>query len=687
MTSEERADGRYRWPPEDARPLPTGGCPFQISSEFAPCGDQPAAIDRLVRNLRDGQTHQTLLGVTGSGKTFTIANVVERVQRPTLVIAHNKILAAQLYSEFRDLFPQNAVEYFVSYYDYYQPEAYIPRTDTFIEKDASINERIERMRNAATASLLSRSDVLIVASVSCIFGLGSPEAYAGMSVQVRKEKEIDRDDLLRGLASIQYQRNNYEFKRGTFRVRGDVVEIYPVYSEDRVIRIELFDTTVERILEVDPLRGEVTAELDMVTIFPASHYITPKNRLDRALLSIAEELEERLTQLRGEGKLLEAQRLEQRTRFDLELLKETGICSGIENYSRHLDDRKPGEPPATLINYFPSDFLLVVDESHQTIPQIGAMYRGDQARKRTLVEYGFRLPSALDNRPLRFDEFELLRDQVVYVSATPSDFEREHSGEQIVEQVIRPTGLIDPAVFVRPARGQVDDLLGEIRKCAENGQRVLVTTLTKRMAEELTDYYQECGVRVKYMHSDIPTIQRTEIVRDLRKGLFDVLVGINLLREGLDMPEVSLVAILDADREGFLRSTTSLIQTCGRAARNVDGRVLMYGEKVTRSMQTALDEMARRRERQLEYNREHGITPETIRKEIRDILGSVYEQDYTPVPDPDGEKETVDLARVGKEIDRLTRLMNEASAELRFEEAAGHRDHIRSLQELELRYR
>ncbi len=666
--------------------LPAEG--FELVSEFAPTGDQPAAIERLVGAIRDGVRHQALLGVTGSGKTFTIANVVQRVQKPTLVLAHNKILAAQLYSEFRELFPRNAIEYFVSYYDYYQPEAYVPRTDTFIEKDAAINERIERMRNAATASLLSRRDVLIVASVSCIYGLGSPGAYADMSVSLAVDDEVDRDDVLRRLAEIQYQRNNLEFKRGTFRVRGDVIEVYPAYAQDRVIRVELFDTTVERILEVDPLRGEVTHEHGAVTIYPASHYITPEVRLKRALVTIEEELGERLIELRAQNKLLEAQRLEQRTRYDLEVLRETGICSGIENYSRHLDDRRPGEPPATLLNYFPEDFLLVVDESHQSVPQVGGMYRGDRSRKETLVEFGFRLPSALDNRPLKFDEFERLLNQVIYVSATPAEHERKKSGDHVAEQVIRPTGLLDPIVEVRPARGQVDDLLGEIKKRAALKQRVLVTTLTKRMAEELTDYYLECGIRVKYMHSDIDTIQRTEIVRDLRKGTFDVLVGINLLREGLDIPEVSLVAVLDADREGFLRSTTSLIQTCGRAARNADGFVVLYGDRETASMRAALDEMNRRRERQAAYNVEHGITPTTIKKGIRDILETIYEKDYAPIPDVDENViEDLDLAALTKEIDRLTRQMRDAAAELKFEEAAQIRDRIRSLQELELRFR
>ncbi len=661
---------------------------FRLVTDLKPTGDQPAAIERLAEGLAAGAPHSVLLGVTGSGKTFTIANVIERVQRPTLVIAHNKILAAQLYAEFRALFPENAVEYFVSYYDYYQPEAYIPRTDTYIDKDAAINERIERLRNAATAALLDRPDVLIVASVSCIYGLGSPQAYADMSVNVEVGQEVERDDLLRRLTRIQYQRNNLEFTRGTFRVRGDVVEVFPAYAEDRILRLELCDTLVERIVEVDPLRGTVTGEPDGITIHPASHYITPAERLERALLGIEEELQQRTAELRAAGKLLEAQRLEQRTRYDLELLRETGFCAGIENYSRHLDGRKPGEPPATLINYFPRDLLVVLDESHQTLPQLRGMFRGDRSRKETLVEFGFRLPSALDNRPLRFEEFSRLVEQVVYVSATPAEYEREQCAGQIVEQVIRPTGLVDPRVEVRPARGQVDDLLGQIRARAVAGERVLVTTLTKRMAEELTDYYLECGVRVKYMHSDVDTIARTELVRDLRKGVFDVLVGINLLREGLDLPEVSLVAVLDADREGFLRSTTSLIQTCGRAARNVAGTVILYADQVTRSMQDALDEMNRRRARQEEYNRAHGITPATVKKGIRDILASVYEQDYAPLPAAaGGATEELDLARVGREIEQLRRCMHEAAAALRFEEAADLRDRIKALQELELRFR
>ena len=691
--SRERIDRseRGRWPPRVEEVGPDADDlrgRFRISSEFQPTGDQPAAIDKLVDGVLRGEPHQTLLGVTGSGKTFTIANVIERVQRPTLVMAHNKILAAQLYSEFRELFPDNAVEYFVSYYDYYQPEAYVPRTDTFIEKDAAINDRIERMRNAATASLLSRQDVLIVASVSCIYGLGSPDAYQDMSVNVEVGQEIDRDDLLRQLAAIQYQRNNFEFKRGTFRVRGDVIEVFPVYADDRVLRIELFDTTVEQITEVDPLRGEITDELESLVIYPASHYITPTDRLERALRTIRVELDQRLLQLRKDDKLLEAQRLEQRTRYDLEVLAEVGTCAGIENYSLHLDGRKVGEPPATLINYFPRDFLLVIDESHQMVPQVGGMYRGDRSRKETLVEFGFRLPSALDNRPLRFEEFNKLLHQVIYVSATPAEYELKKSNGVSAEQVIRPTGLVDPDVDVRPARGQVDDLLGEIKRRAEAGERVLVTTLTKRMAEELTDYYVECGVRVKYMHSDIDTIERTELVRDLRKGVYDVMVGINLLREGLDIPEVSLVAVLDADREGFLRSTTSLVQTCGRAARNANGRVILYADKETDSMKAAMAEMDRRRERQLAYNEEHGITPQTIQKGIRDILDSIYEKDYVDLPEPDDQEvDGVDVKKIAREIAKLEKEMKEASNDLRFEEAAKLRDRIRGLQALELRYR
>ncbi len=661
---------------------------FQLVSEFQPTGDQPTAIRGLVDGVVRGERHQTLLGVTGSGKTFTIANLVQQVNKPTLVMAHNKILAAQLYSEFRELFPHNAVEYFVSYYDYYQPEAYVPRTDTYIEKDSAINERIERMRNSATASLLSRRDVLIVSSVSCIYGLGSPDAYGSMAVTLKRGVPVDRDDVLHQLTRILYTRNNLDFQRGTFRVRGDVIEIFPAYADDRVIRLELFDTELERILEVDPLRGEITRELDEITIFPASHYITPQERLERALDSIRVELDLRLLELRKADKLLEAQRLEQRTRYDLEILRETSTCSGIENYSRHLDGRKPGEPPSTLINYFPEDFLLVIDESHQMVPQIGGMYRGDRARKETLVEYGFRLPSALDNRPLKFEEFERLVNQVVYVSATPAEFERAKSGTNVHEQVIRPTGLVDPEVEVRKARGQVDDLLAEIKDRAAKKQRVLVTTLTKRMAEELTDYYVECGIRVKYMHSDIDTLERAELVRDLRKGVYDVLVGINLLREGLDIPEVTLVAVLDADREGFLRSTTSLVQTCGRAARNVDGRVILYADTMTGSMTAALGEMDRRREKQRAYNAAHGITPQTVKKAIREILDSIAEKDYVTIDAGDEiDVDRMDPVKVAREIQRLEREMRQLASNLKFEAAAKVRDKIRGLQELELRYR
>ncbi len=688
--SEKRIDKTERgmWPPRIEGVERTRGR-FELVSPFKPMGDQPAAIDGLVSGLESGKKEQVLLGVTGSGKTFTIANVVARWNRPTLVLAHNKILAAQLYSEFRELFPHNSVEYFVSYYDYFQPEAYIPRTDTYIEKDSAINERIERLRNAATAALLSRNDVLIVASVSCIYGLGSPQAYADMSVPLKVGARVERDELLRGLATIQYQRNNLDFKSGTFRVRGDVVEVFPAYRDDRVIRIEMFDDEIERIGEVDSLTGELYADHQELTIFPASHYIQPKERVARAIDAIRVELDIRLLELRRADKLLEAQRLEQRTRYDLEILAATGTCSGIENYSRHLDGRKPGEAPATLINYFPKDFLLVVDESHQMMPQIGAMYRGDRARKTTLVEYGFRLPSALDNRPLQFEEYEKLVETVIYVSATPAKFELDRAGGTYCEQIIRPTGLVDPEIEVRPARGQVDDLLGEVKKEIAEKRRILVTTLTKRMAEELTDYFVECGLRVKYMHSDIDTIERTEIVRDFRKGLFDILVGINLLREGLDIPEVALVAVLDADREGFLRSSTSLIQTCGRAARNVHGRVILYADKITDSMERAMSEMSRRREKQRAYNKEHGITPRSIEKKIRDILDTIYEKDYVQLAYPSlvGEGDVMRPEAVRKEIDTLTKQMRALAMDLKFEEAARVRDRIREYEEIELKLR
>src|SRR3954471_16220154 len=605
---------------------------FKLRSEYEPKGDQPAAIESLISSFAAGRQHQTLLGITGSGKTFTIANVIQKLQRPTLIIAPNKTLAAQLYAEMRDLFPEAAVAFFVSYYDYYQPEAYIPTTDTFIEKDAIINDQIDRMRHAATHALLSRSDVIIVASVSCIYGIGSAETYSGLLIEIVKGEELRRDELLRRLVDIQYERNDVDFHRGTFRVRGDVVEIFPAYEEATAIRVEFFGDEVDGISEVDPLRGKVLNALDRYSLCPSSHYVTPRQQLNRAIESIREELRERLDYFDKAGRFLEKQRVNQRTSYDLEMLEQMGFVQGIENYSRHLSQRKAGDPAPTLIDYFPEDFLLVIDESHQTVPQIGAMYRGDRSRKETLVEYGFRLPSALDNRPLKFEEFEKHMRQTIFVSATPGDFELERSQGVVVEQVIRPTGLIDPEIIVRPVAGQVDDLLGEIRIRVGLGERVLVTTLTKRMAEDLTEYYAELGVRVRYLHSDIDTMERIEILRDLRAGEFDVLVGINLLREGLDLPEVSLVAILDADKAGFLRSETSLIQTIGRAARNVNAKVILYADTVTPAMQKAMDETQRRRERQAEYNREHGITPQTIVKAIDSTLVSIVEADYFKVP-------------------------------------------------------
>jgi excinuclease ABC subunit B len=661
---------------------------FKLVTGLEPQGDQPAAIDRLCRGLESGDRHQVLLGVTGSGKTFTMANVVARVNQPTLVIAPNKTLAAQLYHEFRGLFPENAVRYFVSYYDYYQPEAYVPSTDTFIEKDASINDEIDKMRHAATSALLERSDVLIVASVSCIYGLGSPQAYAKLLVFLERGQRIERDRLLRRLVDIQYERSDYDFHRGTFRVRGDVVEIYPASEEGRALRIEFFGDEIEAICEIDPLRGRLITKIPNVAIYPASHYVTAKEDLERALVGIRAELEERLATLRREAKLLEAQRLEQRTRYDVELLEEMGFCPGIENYSRHLDGRSPGEPPHTLLDYFPEDYLLCIDESHVTVPQIGGMYRGDVSRKQTLVEYGFRLPCALDNRPLNFAEFESRIGQVVYVSATPAEWELQQACGRVIEQIIRPTGLMDPRVEVRPARNQVDDLLGEIRARAAAGERVLVTTLTKKMAEDLTDYYQDVGVKVRYIHSDIETIERVEIIRDLRKGVADVLVGINLLREGLDIPEVSLVAVLDADKEGFLRSARSLIQTIGRAARNVNGTVILYADVVTDSMRRAIDETNRRRTLQEEFNREHGITPQTVKKAIQESLIEICEADYVTIPvAAEGEEEYRTAEDLSRAVARLRREMRDAAKDLEFERAAELRDRLQHLEarEIELR--
>jgi excinuclease ABC subunit B len=593
---------------------------FRMHSDMQPAGDQPAAIAQLQRWIDGGAPACTLLGVTGSGKTFTVAKVVEQVQRPTLVLAPNKTLAAQLYAEFKSFFPENAIEYFVSYYDYFQPEAYVPTTDTYIEKDAMINEAIERMRNSATRSLMDRRDVLIVASISCIYGLGSPETYRELSVTVEKGQRLDRDVLLRQLTAIQFVRDNFDFQTGRFRVRGDVVEVYPSYEEAKAIRFELFGDEVESITAIDPLRGEILEHLDRVTIYPTTQYVATGDQLVRACASIEHELEQRLAELEANRKLLEAQRLGQRTRHDLEMLRATGICQGIENYSRHLDGRLPGQPPATLLHYFPDDFLMVVDESHVAVPQAGGMFRGDRARKQTLVEYGFRLPSALDNRPLKFDELEALQRQVLYVSATPAQYELQRSTDRVVELVVRPTGLVDPPVDVRPAQGQVDDVVGEVRARVVKHERVLITTLTKRAAEELTDYLRDIGIKVRYLHSDIDSLERTALIRDLRLGIFDVLVGINLLREGLDLPEVTLVAVLDADKEGYLRSKTSLIQTCGRAARNAEGRVILYADKRTDSITGALAEMERRREKQREHNARHGITPQTIVKPVRDLL-------------------------------------------------------------------
>lgn len=663
--------------------------PFKISTSYTPRGDQPQAIDELVAGIERGDRHQVLLGVTGSGKTFTVANVIARTGRPSLVLAPNKTLAAQLYGEFKELFPDNAVEYFVSYYDYYQPEAYLPNSDTFIEKDSSINDEIDKLRHSATRSLLTRRDVIIVASVSCIYGIGSPEAYQAMHIFFHQGDQYGRDTLLQKLVEIQYERNDTDFHRGAFRVRGDIVEVFPAYDSERALRIEFFGDEVESIFQIDPLRGAVLQRLSKCSIYPASHYVSTKENLERAVKQIRLDLEERIRHFNMAGKLLESQRIEQRTFYDIEMMEEMGFCQGIENYSRYLDGRQPGEPPFTLLDYFPDDYLLFVDESHITIPQVGGMYRGDRSRKTTLVEYGFRLPAALDNRPLNFQEFEQRINQVVHVSATPADYELEQAGGVVVEQVIRPTGLVDPTIEIRPATGQVDDLLHEARLTVAKGERALVTTLTKRMAEELTSYYQELGIRVRYLHSDIDTIERMQILRSLRLGEFDLLVGINLLREGLDLPEVSLVAILDADKEGFLRSARSLIQTCGRAARNVDGRVLMYADSITRSMQECLDETGRRRVKQLAWNREHDITPQSVKKGMRSILESIEEKDYSSLPmvAEGGVDYGIPLKDIAKTVKKLRKEMLAAARELDFEKAAELRDRIKTLEATELKLR
>jgi len=653
---------------------------FELVSEYQPTGDQPQAIEQLVKGFREGNQFETLLGVTGSGKTFTMANVIQQLNKPTLVIAHNKTLAAQLYSEMKEFFPNNAVEYFVSYYDYYQPEAYVPSTDTYIEKDSAINDEIDKLRHSATAALSERNDVIIVASVSCIYGLGSPIDYKNMVISLRPGMEKDRDEVIHKLIDIQYTRNEMDFKRGSFRVRGDVLEVFPAYSGSEAYRIEFFGDEVDRIMEIEALTGEVKAQLEHVAIFPASHYVVPKEKMMRATENILAEMKEQVTFFKSEDKLLEAQRIAERTNFDVEMMRETGFCSGIENYSRHLVGSAPGQPPCTLLDYFPDDFLIIVDESHITLPQVRGMYFGDRSRKKTLVDYGFRLPSALDNRPLNFEEFETHINQMMFVSATPSTYEAEHELLR-AEQIIRPTGLLDPEISVRPVEGQIDDLVGEINKEVEKHNKVLITTLTKRMAEDLTDYIREAGIRVKYLHSDIDTLERAEIIRDMRLDVFDVLVGINLLREGLDIPEITLVAILDADKEGFLRSETSLIQTIGRAARNAEGHVIMYADTITDSMRAAIDETNRRREIQQKYNEEHGITPQTIKKAVRDLIAiskaaSASEEEFKKDP------ESMDARELEKLAKELTKKMRQAAAELNFEEAAKLRDRMKEVKQM-----
>ncbi|MBT9790124.1 excinuclease ABC subunit UvrB [Clostridium sp. MCC344] len=653
---------------------------FELVSEYQPTGDQPQAIEQLVKGFREGNQFETLLGVTGSGKTFTMANVIQQLNKPTLVIAHNKTLAAQLYSEMKEFFPNNAVEYFVSYYDYYQPEAYVPSTDTYIEKDSAINDEIDKLRHSATAALSERNDVIIVASVSCIYGLGSPIDYKNMVISLRPGMEKDRDEVIHKLIDIQYTRNEMDFKRGSFRVRGDVLEVFPAYSGSEAYRIEFFGDEVDRIIEIEALTGEVKAQLEHVAIFPASHYVVPKEKMMRATENILAEMKEQVTFFKSEDKLLEAQRIAERTNFDVEMMRETGFCSGIENYSRHLVGFAPGQPPCTLLDYFPDDFLIIVDESHITLPQVRGMYFGDRSRKKTLVDYGFRLPSALDNRPLNFEEFETHINQMMFVSATPSTYEAEHELLR-AEQIIRPTGLLDPEISVRPVEGQIDDLVGEINKEVEKHNKVLITTLTKRMAEDLTDYIREAGIRVKYLHSDIDTLERAEIIRDMRLDVFDVLVGINLLREGLDIPEITLVAILDADKEGFLRSETSLIQTIGRAARNAEGHVIMYADTITDSMRAAIDETNRRREIQQKYNEEHGITPQTIKKAVRDLIAiskavSANEEEFKKDP------ESMDARELEKLVKELTKKMRQAAAELNFEEAAKLRDRMKEVKQM-----